>query len=1474
MTEFIAKFTKGTERVYVIRSSWEEMDKYIQHKEREGCALEHCYQHEGITKKAEELREKRGEKNILPDSYSHNADVYYWASKEGKEVLKTKECKFCTLIKKFFQLFCMILLPINIYAYDFYVDGIYYNITSSTLPYTANVMSYYYGDDYSGKVTIPSNVTYDNITYSVTSIGGCAFSHCSGLTSITIPNSVTSIGYNAFSHCSGLTSVTIPNSVTSIGSYAFEDCSGLTSITIGNSVTSIGWYAFEDCSALTRVDITDLAAWCKISFGSYDANPCYYAHHLYLNNEEITELVIPYSVTSIGNYAFYNCLGLTSITIPNSVTSIGYGAFSGCSGLTSVTIPNSVTSIESYTFYGCSLKSLTIGSGVLSIGYAAFTTKPKKTIWLTNTPPTNYTNAAGEVNYVSNDLYTNLSNTKVYPYLSSLFTVEGVKYAIISPSERTCDVIDCEYNTNAENVHIGETVTYKKVSLKVQNVNEYAIYMNSYVKDVTLYNNGYIGECAFYGCNSIQNLVASNNGLIDKYAFYNTSSIETADISNSGNVGENAFENSGIQQLTISNDGNIETKAFYNTGSLETAEVTNAGYVGESAFENSGVQSLTISNDGNIGEKAFYNCVGLKTLNASNNGDIGANAFYGTSALETAEITNTGYVGESAFENSGVQQLTISNDGNIEKKAFYNCTQMQTLNASNNGYIGTNAFYGTSALETAELTNKGNIGPNAFENSGVQILTLSNEGNVLFQAFYNTTSLKTADIANTGYIGGNAFENSGVQQLTISNDGDIDSKAFYNTGSLETADVTNAGYVGASAFENSGVQNLILNNEGDVGSMAFRGCTRLISAIIGNKIPSIGNYAFYGCTSLPSIVIPNEVTNLGSYAVQNCTALESAKIGDGVAALKDYVFSGCSSLTDVKIGSGVASINQYAFNDCSALPKITIPANVGSIDNYVFGGCSSLADVIINDRAETLTLGSNGSSPMFYDCPLDSVYIGGKLSYNTSSSYGYSPFYRNTSLRTVVVTDEEVKVYDNEFYGCTGLKSVSIGNGTTSIGKWAFSDCPGLEYFSFGQKVKIIDQEAFSDCVGITQLISKATTPPACGTQALDDISKWDCELTVPESSVDAYYAAEQWKEFFFINGSEIPGDVLATSLTLDKSEETMGIGEEMTLTATILPEDVSSKSLFWTTSDKSVATVVNGVVTAHKEGTATITAKTKDGSDLSASCVITVEDYNFMYVDANSSRTNIKLNENDAVTILDSYKALTVTEDIEVSDVTYTRSFSSTGSWQAWYVPFDVDYDAISDKYIIAQIQGVLTDSEGSPCIAFLRINSGTVKANTPYVVRPKQSGEISISTGATTLHATTDNSFCIQSVSDNFTFGGLYTRTQNGSHGWLALNKNGMFQRLGESVYLAPFRFHMTIEAREDNPYAISSADAKEVPITVIGDDATGVSHAENVGNAGNVGNLYNLSGQKVANGQQSTADSLPKGIYIINGKKIFVK
>jgi hypothetical protein len=122
------------------------------------------------------------------------------------------------------------------------------------------------------------------------------------------------------------------------------------------------------------VEISDLAAWCGISFLSdYNSNPLYRAHHLYLNGKEINDLVIPDSVTSIGSNAFYSCTGLTSVTIPNSVTSIGYSAYSYCTSLNSISIPISVTEIREYAFSGCTnLNSIIIPDSVRNIAQGAF----------------------------------------------------------------------------------------------------------------------------------------------------------------------------------------------------------------------------------------------------------------------------------------------------------------------------------------------------------------------------------------------------------------------------------------------------------------------------------------------------------------------------------------------------------------------------------------------------------------------------------------------------------------------------------------------------------------------------------------------------------------------------------------------------------------------------------------------------------------------------------------------------------------------------------------------------------------------------------------------------------------------------------------------------------------------------------------------------------------------------------------------
>ena len=225
------------------------------------------------------------------------------------------------------------------------IDGIYYNIISKgeIAEVTSNP------NNYSGDLVIPSNITYNGKNYPVKKIGD-----------------------DSFKNCENLTSLIISDGVTEIGNYVFWFCKSLKSLTIPPSLNKIGNTPFLECNSFSAVYIEDLTSWCQIDFPDGD-NPIAYANHLYLNNVEVIDLVIPNDVTLLRNSVFSGCKEFKTVTLPNSITSIGRRAFENCIKLTKINIPNNIKEIPMYMLCGCeSITSITIHDGITEIGQWAF----------------------------------------------------------------------------------------------------------------------------------------------------------------------------------------------------------------------------------------------------------------------------------------------------------------------------------------------------------------------------------------------------------------------------------------------------------------------------------------------------------------------------------------------------------------------------------------------------------------------------------------------------------------------------------------------------------------------------------------------------------------------------------------------------------------------------------------------------------------------------------------------------------------------------------------------------------------------------------------------------------------------------------------------------------------------------------------------------------------------------------------------
>ena len=582
-------------------------------------------------------------------------------------------------------------------AYDFQVGGLCYNINSNGTSVTLTVPTSIqisparatYGN-LSGALTIPSSVTHEGTTYTVTAIEEWAFWYCKAITEVTIPSSVTTVGNGAFLNCSGLkkvnwnvtdcndfelgssaywnsyyggvpgpfryTDVTIinfGNNVKRIPNYLCSSLTGLTKLTIPNSVTAIGKNAFSGCTGVTSVTLSSSLT----SIGNSAFSGC----------TGVTSMPLSSSLTSIGNSAFSGCTGLTSVTIPASLAEIGLTAFGGCTSLATVkwnaTSCDYISSSYWSPFKDCSsLKSFVIGSNVkrlpkgLCYGLTGITSV---------TIPASVTSIGDKAFHNCTNLTTvNWNSTSCEDYSSYPIFYE-------------CD--------NLNSFIIGDNV--KRIPRSI-------LYAATKLTSVTIPASvTEMGNSAFYGCTGLTKVNTTNLAKWCSIAFSNNTS-------NPLYYAKNLYlNNTKVTELVVpSTVTAIKTYAFYNCTSLTSVTLpTSLTEVGNYAFRGcTALATVTVPPSlGHVGNYAFAECTGLSRVNISDIGEWCDVIFDSANANPLANAKNLWLNGEKVTELTLPLAVT-----SVRKYVFYNCMPLKRLTIpATMTALDNNAFAGCTSLE-------------------------------------------------------------------------------------------------------------------------------------------------------------------------------------------------------------------------------------------------------------------------------------------------------------------------------------------------------------------------------------------------------------------------------------------------------------------------------------------------------------------------------------------------------------------------------------------------------------------------------------------------------------------------------------------------------------------------------------------------------------------------------------------------------
>ena len=1011
-------------------------------------------------------------------------------------------------------------------------------------------------------------LTSISIPNSVESIGEVTFGNCHSLISVTIPAGVNNIPFSAFTRCNSLTNITLPDSLKSIENYAFNSCSSLISITIPEGIRSIGVDAFENCTELREIYFSGSApSFEKEIFRNvtatayYPSNDSTWNYNVMLNYggtitwesyekenylakgtcggnltwklsedriltisgsgpmdnftastrpwksyaSSISSVYIESGVTSIGDYAFYDCKNMSvlslqdgmvsignnsfycceeliSIIIPYGVVSIGYGAFERCNSLTYLEIPNSVTNIGSSAFADCDrLTSVEIPNSVTSIGDDVFCSCDRLTSVIIPNSVTNIGDYAFCYCYSLKNLIIPDSVTQIG------------KWAFLQ-----CESLEC--------IDIPNSVT---------SIGEYSFNSCYNLKSVTIGNSvTRIDKYAFGSCNNLENVVIGNSvARIGISVFYDCNSMTSMEIPNSvTSIGGYAFQNSGLTEIKFEGDtpsfgsnvfNYVTATAYYPANNATWTEEVRQNYGGEitwvadcsmghaevidQAVEGdcttpgktegkhcSACGKVLVAQEDILGRHKFGED-GICLLCGVSGGDIGETLQW-TLAEGALTISGSGAMEDYATasnapwysKRTGIQKVIIgSGVTSIGDRAFYNCTGLTDVTIGDSvTNIGTYAFRGCTALESVTIpASVTEIEGSAFRASSAlkEVIFQGNAptvGNYVFNECAETLTVQCFEgktgFDTTPWTGMNVVVNHVGQWIvdiepTCTTDGSRHIDCAYCQKTITETITGGHNYVEGICTV---CKDITLVDSGESYKWRWKLDVFGTLTISGNGDITGNPWRNNHADKILNIVIEEGITGIGGSAFDSCSNVTGVTIPESVTKIGSGAFHGCSSLESIVIPESVSEMGDTVFANCSSLKEIVIPDSVGSIGESVFYGCSSLTSAILPEGMETI------GQYMFYGCSaLTEITIA-----DTVQSIGESAFFGCSSLKEIVIPDSVTEIGISAFADCSGLTAVSIGNGVTKIRGYVFQNCTGLTNVVIPDSVNYIGEDVFSGC--------------------------------------------------------------------------------------------------------------------------------------------------------------------------------------------------------------------------------------------------------------------------------------------------------------------------------------------------------------------------------------------------------------------------